>query len=130
MRLSRGARGFTLVELLVVIAIIGVVVALLLPAVQVAREASRRISCSSNLRQLSLGVTNYHETFKQFPFGHVFTGSFDGAATDGDGGNGFGWGYSILPYIEQQTLFDQFNPSLMVCDTTKPTGKMSNMELQ
>jgi prepilin-type processing-associated H-X9-DG protein len=105
-------------------------VALLLPAVQVARESARRMSCSSNLRQMSLAIQNYHETFKQFPFGHVFRGSFDGAPADGDGGNAFGWGYSILPYLEQQALFDQFNPSLMVCDTTKPGGKASNMELQ
>ena len=130
MKLSRSARAFTLVELLVVIAIIGVLVALLLPAVQTAREASRRISCSSNLRQLSLAVTNYQETFKQFPFGHVFSGAFDGAPADNDGGSAFGWGYAILPYIEQQTLFDQFNPNLMVCSTFKPAGQSSNMELQ
>ncbi|MFO0872286.1 MAG: DUF1559 domain-containing protein [Pirellulales bacterium] len=89
--------GFTLVELLVVIAIIGILVALLLPAVQAAREAGRRISCSNNIKQIVLGLHNYHDTNKNLPYG----------------GRSQGWGVSfyvgLLPFCEQQTVFDRFD---------------------
>jgi len=117
MRTRRMSRGFTLVELLVVIAIIGVLVALLLPAVQAAREAARRSSCSNNLKQLALGLHNYHDTYKVFPFGHHFRGIHDGDPADADGGSGFGWGTAILPFIEQQPLFDRFVLTLPITDT-------------
>src|SRR5688572_26000357 len=101
--------AFTLVELLVVIAIIGVLVALLLPAVQTARESARRMKCSNQLKQFGLALHNYHDTHNSFPAGHMFRGIFDGNATDAQGGSGFGWGTAILPYIEQLSLYNQFN---------------------
>jgi prepilin-type N-terminal cleavage/methylation domain-containing protein/prepilin-type processing-associated H-X9-DG protein len=100
------ARGFTLVELLVVIAIIGVLVALLLPAVQAAREAARRAQCKNNLKQMGLGALNHEQTYGFLPTGGW---SFDWGP-DPDRGFGknqpAGWMYSLLPFIEQQNLRD------------------------
>ncbi len=87
-------RAFTLVELLVVIAIIGILVALLLPAIQSAREAARRTECSSNLKQLGVAMHTYHDTWRQFPLPGMIA-------------NELGWTYSILPLIEQQALHDR-----------------------
>lgn len=96
-------RGFTLVELLVVIAIIGILIALLLPAVQAAREAARRSSCTNNLKQLALGIQNYHDTYGEMPAGTDQT-------TNGNR-EMWGWGAHILPFIEQGNLHSQLRVS-------------------
>ena len=88
--------AFTLVELLVVIAIIGILVSLLLPAVQSAREAGRRSQCLNNLRQLALAVHNYHDQFKKIPPGSITT-------------NQLSWHVHILPFFEQSSLYNQFD---------------------
>jgi prepilin-type N-terminal cleavage/methylation domain-containing protein len=95
-------RGFTLVELLVVIAIIGVLVALLLPAVQAAREAARRMQCTNNLKQLGLAAHNYHDTYLAFP------PQMMNINTSND--RRWGWGAVTLPYIEQKALYDSLKP--------------------
>jgi prepilin-type N-terminal cleavage/methylation domain-containing protein len=110
--------AFTLVELLVVIAIIGILVALLLPAVQAAREAARRMSCGNNLKQIALGLHNYHDTYKEFPYGHLYTGALDGNLTNAEGGTGFGWAWSTLPFVEQGPLFDKFRGTLCIAENT------------
>ena len=89
-------KGFTLVELLVVITIIGILIALLLPAVQAAREAARRMHCSNNLKQTGLALHNYHAALGSFPPG-------------GMSDNGIGWLPLILPYLEQQQLHARFD---------------------
>ena len=104
---QRSSRGFTLVELLVVIAIIGVLVALLLPAVQAAREAARRSQCSNNLKQLGLAVHNYHDTHNYLP---VSISIWSEGAKPTPSRNGKGWIVSILPYMEQMPLYTKFEP--------------------
>jgi prepilin-type N-terminal cleavage/methylation domain-containing protein/prepilin-type processing-associated H-X9-DG protein len=102
-RRERGS-GFTLIELLVVIAIIGILIALLLPAVQSAREAARRMQCSNNLKQVALALHNFHDTEEQFPVGQTYmltvvNNSYKDKAT---------WFQSVLPHIEQGALYDAF----------------------
>ena len=91
-------KGFTLVELLVVIAIIGILIALLLPAVQSAREAARRMHCTNNLKQFGIAMHAYHDTFKCFSPGFM--------AVDHQGvvAGGWAWGVFLMPYIEQSSL--------------------------
>ena len=99
--------GFTLVELLVVIAIIGILIGMLLPAVQQVRESARRTQCSNNIRQLSLGVLNYESAHSHFP-----AGALTGPDDDDLGNDGWGWGAQILPFIDQANLADRLNPSI------------------
>ena len=98
-RSSTRPKAFTLVELLVVIAIIGVLVSLLLPAVNAARESARKMSCSNNLHNLAIAMHNYHDTMGRFPSAFI--------NTEVDLQEGWGWGALILPYIEQQPLHTQ-----------------------
>jgi prepilin-type N-terminal cleavage/methylation domain-containing protein len=105
--------GFTLVELLAVIAIIGILIALLLPAVQAAREAARRMQCANNLKQIGLALHNYHDAHKQFPIGSLCAG-----------GAQFGhpeWPnvlFYLLPYAEQNSLYQGMAP--MIASTQRP----------
>jgi prepilin-type N-terminal cleavage/methylation domain-containing protein/prepilin-type processing-associated H-X9-DG protein len=100
----RRGNGFTLVELLVVIAIIGILVALLLPAIQAAREAARRAQCTNNLKQIGIGLQNYHSARGKLPGGSYY-----------DPGGVFAaplrlnWAGALFPYIEEQSLYDQIN---------------------
>jgi prepilin-type N-terminal cleavage/methylation domain-containing protein/prepilin-type processing-associated H-X9-DG protein len=102
-------RGFTLIELLVVIAIIAVLIALLLPAVQAAREAARRAQCVNNLKQMGLGIHNYHSTNNALPplFGNF--GNPPNGPSEPGGPWPLGWAVFILPYMEQQQLFNTAN---------------------
>ncbi len=100
-RKSRGS-GFTLVELLVVIAIIGILVALLLPAIQAAREAARRTQCNNNLKNIGLALQNYHDTYKTFPMGAMHAGIRGVAVRVGPS-----WQYGILPFVEQRNIYDK-----------------------
>jgi len=111
-------RGFTLVELLVVIAIIGVLVSLLLPAVTAAREAARRTQCSNNLKNIGLAMLNYCDVNKKFPLGAVVVNNAFPTNTSFSFRDvppihwSTTWAISILPQLEQQALFNQFNPGL------------------
>ena len=114
MELFLHRRAFTLVELLVVIAIIGILVALLLPAIQAAREAARRSQCVNNLRNVALSVHNFHDSKKQFPaaINLLPQDELPAGTINHSTGNAAAlrpnWVYSILPYLEEQSLQDRF----------------------
>lgn len=127
----RGHRGFTLVELLVVIAIIGILIAMLLPAVQAAREAARRTQCCNNLRQMGLAFHNFQDVKGQLP-----TGARDGdhrvpdaltACCNSRTHHGWSWLYQILPFTEQNNVYDLASPSND--PTTLGSGQNSKEDL-
>src|ERR1700733_106603 len=102
-RARSNIRGFTLIELLVVIAIIGILIALLLPAVQKVREAANRTQCINNMKQIGLAYQDYHGVYGAFPA--------PGLGLQAPPFSSYGWGYALLPYIEQDTLYKGFDPT-------------------
>ncbi|HZZ26564.1 MAG TPA: DUF1559 domain-containing protein [Pirellulales bacterium] len=137
---NRSRRGFTLVELLVVIAIIGILIALLLPAVQAAREAARRSQCTNNLKQIGLGLHNFHDADKHFPPG---VNGRDQKSTDPskagpstyNGDATFGWGAFILPFVEEKSIYEALTSASATytksgTDGSTPDPKMLNYDWQ
>jgi prepilin-type N-terminal cleavage/methylation domain-containing protein/prepilin-type processing-associated H-X9-DG protein len=106
-RPSASRRAFTLIELLVVIAIIGVLIALLLPAVQAAREAARRIGCVNNLKQIGIALHGYHDAHNTFPAGGWIAVSTQPLTRNMN----MGWSAAVLPWLEQRALYDGLNLS-------------------
>jgi len=113
-------RGFTLIELLVVIAIIGILIALLLPAIQAAREAARRATCINNLKQLGLALHNHHDSSKKFPASCSVTGT--GPFVQ----NGWSWLTYILPFCEQEVLYEELQVKKFPAPAPTPRNIVSN----
>ena len=123
---SRPSRAFTLIELLVVISIIGILTALLLPAVQSAREAARRAQCVNNLKQMGLAMHNYHNAINTFPPGYIDYQNNSNFTPDLDMGPGWGWAAMLLPHLEQGPLYNAINFSLGITVSTNPASAANN----
>ena len=106
--------AFTLIELLVVIAIIGILVGLVVPAVQKVREAAARVQCANNLKQIGLAIHSYHDTNKRLPSGYVDRNAVPTSTPDNDLGPGWGWAAFLLPYLEQGNIYRQINFGVQV----------------
>ncbi len=115
--------AFTLIELLVVIAIVGVLVSLLLPAVQRARESARFAQCKSNLKQLGLSLHTYADSHRVLPSGYLYKPSLQGNAC------GFGWGAMVLPYLDQASLYGTFNWNEPLWSNTNITPRMKRLSV-
>lgn len=109
----RNREGFTLVELLVVIAIIGILIGMLLPAVQQVRGAARRITCANNMRQMALAGLNFESAYQRFPAGSMHEGTRNNRVDPG-----WGWKAQILPFMEQNNLADNFDFNLQMRDAS------------
>src|SRR5687767_11571553 len=114
-KLCRSNSAFTLVELLVVIAIIGILIALLLPAVQAARESARRTQCGNNLKQIGLAIHNYHDVYKELPPERINTD----LAT---------WCILILPYLEHSGVFETWNLSARYYDAAQTGNRTARID--
>jgi prepilin-type N-terminal cleavage/methylation domain-containing protein len=117
------ARAFTLVEVLVVVSIIGMLVALLLPAIQMARESARKTACANNLKQLGLAMHNFLDTEKAFPPGYVSLVLED----HDDGGPGWAWGSFLLPHFEEQIIYRHVNLTKTVDDPDMEIVRMTSV---
>ncbi len=123
---NRCSRGFTLIELLVVIAIISVLIALLLPAVQQAREGARRHKCVNNLMQMGLALHGYHETHRVFPPGSLNpTGPIDNTST----GYKHGWMIHLLPYLDQDVIYKMIDPGRGIYEQTNIDFTLLGLEV-
>jgi prepilin-type N-terminal cleavage/methylation domain-containing protein len=133
MKLQRPRKAFTLIELLVVIAIIGVLVGLLLPAVQKVRESANRMKCTNNLKQIGLALHNYHDHYGAFPPGYVDGNTNTSATAAGlptnDVGPGWGWASYLLPFIEQQNLYYQINFTVGVATGVNTTVSLTPLPI-
>ncbi len=121
--LRRSGRGFTLVEILVVLAILGVLIALLMPAVQAAREAARRAGCGDHLRQMGIALHAYHDAVGAFPPGYVAVRETNPLQS----APGWGWASRILPELEARPLFDSINFDLPVADPANETSRTAQV---
>ena len=123
-RKKGNSKGFTLVELLVVIAIIGILVALLLPAVQAAREAARRMQCTNNMKQIALTTHNFHDSYGRFPSNGndpIWLGHRCGDGNRVHGVDAYSWLISILPYMEKTAIYDNVMSHVADAASTSPT---------
>ena len=120
------SRGFTLIELLVVIAIMAILIALLLPAVQQAREAARRTQCKNNLLQINLALQNYHQAHEVLPPGSV---NATGPIENVPDGFHHSWYTSLLPYLDEQPVFKNIDPDLSIYDPAQSVARGAVLEV-